>query len=71
MDELHFRDSQLTRGIYMRSILEVLRRGQPVGAPEMGEYGDRRIKMRRKVAGRRIHVVAAVCADHVEFIPAW
>lgn len=55
----------------MRSILEVLRRGQPVGAPEMGEYGDRRIKMRRKVAGRRIHVVAAVCADHVEFIPAW
>ncbi len=27
--------------------------------------------MRRKVAGRRVHVVVAVCVDHVECITTW
>ena len=55
----------------MRSVLEVLRGGRPVGAPELDGYGDWRIKMRRKVAGKRFHVVVAVCADHVECITTW
>ena len=71
MGEPHFRDSMMERSIDMRSVLEVLRGGRPVGAPELDGYGDWRIKMRRKVAGRRIHVVVAVCADHVECITVW
>ena len=71
MGEPHFRESMTKRGIDMRSVLEVLRTGRAVGSPELDEYGDWRIRMRRKVAGRRVHVVVAVCADHVECITTW
>ena len=68
MSEPHFRESMVERGIDMRSVLEVLRHGRVVGRPEEDEYGDWRMKMRRKVAGRRVYVVVAVCAGHVECI---
>ena len=71
MGEPHFRDRMLKRGIDMRSVLDVLRQGRSVGSPELDEYGDWRIEMRRKVAGRRVHVVVAVCAEHLECITTW
>ena len=71
MSEPHFKDRMLERGVDMRSVLEVLRTGTSVGSPELDDYGDWRIKMRRKVAGRRVDVVVAVCANHVECITTW
>ena len=55
----------------MRLVLEVLRSGRSVGRPELDELGDWRIHMRRKVAGQRVNVIVAVCADHVECITTW
>ncbi len=71
MDEPHFRERMLERDIDMRLVLEVLRGGRPVGRPEMDEFGDWRIKMCRKVTGQRVHVVVAVCVDHVACISTW
>ena len=48
----------------MRQVLEVLREGIGVDGPTLDEYGDFRIKLRRKVAGRRIQVVVAVKETH-------
>ena len=71
MNEPHFKERMMERGIDMRLVLEVLRRGRAVGHPKLDEFGDWRITMRRKVAGRRVHVVVAICADHVERITTW
>ena len=51
MNEPHFGERLVDRGIDMRSVLEVLRRGRSVGKPQLDEYGDWRMEMRRKVAG--------------------
>ena len=61
----------IERGLDMRSVLEVLRRGRAAGKPNLDEYGDWRIEMRRKVSGRRVHVIVAVCVDHIECITTW
>ena len=71
MSEPHFKQRMTERGINMRLVLEVLRSGRAVGRPEQDAFGDWRIEMRRKVAGRRVHVVVAVGADHIECITAW
>lgn len=71
MDEPHFRDKLAETGIGMRQILEVLRNGKVNGHPELDEYGDYRVRMVRKVAGTRVVVVVAVCADHVVCITTW
>ena len=71
MSEPHFRQRVRERGINVRLVMEVLRSGRAVGRPELDEFGDWRIRMRRKVAGQRVNVVVAVCADHVECITAW
>ena len=71
MGEPHFRRRMRERGIAMRLVLEVLRSGRAVGHPELDEFGDWRIHMRRKVAGQRVSVVVAVCADHIECITTW
>ncbi len=71
MGEPHFQERMLEREIDMRSVLEVLRDGRPIGRANQDEYGDWRIKMRRKVAGRRVTVLVAVCLDHVECITTW
>ena len=71
MSEPHFRQRMRERGIAMRLVLEVLKSGRSVGRPELDELGDWRIHMRRKVAGQRVNVIVAVCADHVECITTW
>lgn len=71
MDEPHFRDAMTEAGIGMRQVLEVLRTGRVNGYPELDRYGDYRIRMVRKVAGTRVVVVVAVCADHVVCITTW
>lgn len=53
----------IQRGITMRQILEVARKGEAVSGPTLDEWGDWRIKLRRKVAGRRVQIVTAVKAD--------
>ena len=69
----HFQESLVDHRIDMRSVLEVLRNGRVIGLPELDQFGDWRIRMTRKVAGRRVVVVVAVSedADHVECITAW
>ena len=71
MGEPHFKQRMRERGIDMRLVMEVLKSGRGVGRPEQDEFGDWRIRMRRKVAGQRVNVVVAVCADHVECITTW
>ena len=64
LDHPHLRDRMSERGVSMRQVLEVLRKGIGVDGPTLDEYGDFRIKLRRKVAGRRIQVVVAVKETH-------
>ena len=71
MNAPHFKQRMMERGINIRLVLEVLRSGRAVGRPELDEFGDWRIRMRRKVAGQRVTVVVAVCADHIECITTW
>lgn len=71
MDIPHFQKRMVDRGIDMRSVLEVLRKGRASGRPNLDEYGDWTITMVRKVAGRRVEVVVAVHADHIDCITAW
>ena len=71
MNAPHFQQRMMERDVNMRLVLEVLRSGRAVGRPEQDEFGDWRIRMRRKVAGQRVTVVVAVCADHVECITTW
>lgn len=71
MDEPHFQENMIERDIDMRSILEALRHGRGIGVPSLDEYGDWRIRMVRRVAGRSVAVTLAVCADHVVCITAW
>lgn len=67
----HFRERMEERGITARLVLEVLRAGYGSGKPTLDPSGDWRITMRRKVAGRRVHVVVAVCDSHVDCITTW
>ena len=71
MEIPHFQDRMVERGIDMRSVLEVLRKGRSVGPPELDQNGDWRVRMRRKAAGRRVNVVVAVHDDHVDCITTW
>ena len=71
MDIPHFQNRMIERGVDMRSVLEVLRKGRPFGPPEKDENGDWRIRMRRKVAGRRVEVIVAVHDEHVDCITTW
>ena len=71
MSESHVKECMRERRIDARLVQVVLRQGRPVGGTELDEYGDWRIQMRRKVAGRWMHVIVAVCADHVECITCW
>ena len=71
MSEPHFKQRMRERGINIRLVMEVLKSGRAVDRPEQDEFGDWRIKMRRKVAGQRVTVVVAVYADHIECITTW
>ena len=48
------------RGKVMREILELLKKGEGVKGPDLDEFGDYRIKLRRCVCGKRTQVVVAV-----------
>jgi len=44
----------------MRQMLEVIQNGEVIDGPRLDKFGDWRIKLSRKVAGRRVQVVVAV-----------
>lgn len=51
----------------MRQMLEVIRNGEPNDGPRLDMYGDWRIRLVRKVSGRRVQVVVAVAETY--FVP--
>lgn len=67
-DKPHFQQRLAERGITMRQVLEVLRHGEVIHGPTKDKFKDWRIKLCRKVAGRRIKVVVAVKDDHIVVI---
>lgn len=69
-DEPHFRQRLVERQLSMRQILETAKKGTPVGSPRLDEWGDWRLKLKRKVAGRRVQVVVAMKSDHFVFVTA-
>ena len=69
-DHPHLQGRLAKRGITMRQVLEVLRRGGATLGPTRDEYGDWRIKLKRRVAGRRVQVVVAVKEDHLVVVTA-
>lgn len=66
----HFQQQLRERKLNMRQVLETIRKGCPVGPPTLDQWGDWRIKLRRKAAGRKVQVVVAVKADHFVVVTA-
>lgn len=64
-DEPHVRNRMNERNVSMRQVLEVLRKGSVVSGPTLDEWGDWRIKLKRRVAGRRVQVAVAVKEKHL------
>ena len=64
-DHPHFRKRMAERHITMRQVLTVLRHGNAVSGPTLDEHEDWRIKLKMRVAGRRVQVVVAVKEDHL------
>jgi Domain of unknown function (DUF4258) len=56
----HLQERMRLRGKSMRDVLETLRKGEGVKGPDLDQFGDYRIKLRRYVCGKRIQVVVAV-----------
>jgi hypothetical protein len=56
----HVQQRMKQRGKSMREVLEVLKKGEGVKGPDLDEFGDYRIKLRRCVCGKRTQVVVAV-----------
>jgi len=67
MDHPHLRERMALRHITMRQMLEVVRNGEANDGPKLDRYGDWRIRLSRKVAGRRVQVVVAVMETY--FVP--
>jgi len=67
MDHPHLRERLALRSITMRQMLEVIRVGEANDGPRLDAYGDWRIRLCRKVAGRRVQVVVAVAETY--FVP--
>ena len=51
----------------MRQMLEVIAEGEAIDGPRLDQHGDWRIKLARKVAGRRVQVVVVVAETY--FVP--
>lgn len=64
----HIRQRMDERNISMRQALEVLRKGKAISGPTQDDYGDWRLKLLRKVAGRRVQVVVAVLEKHLTVV---
>ena len=69
-DHPHVQGRLAQRGLTMRQVLETLRRGAAVSSPDRDKYGDWRVKLKRRVAGRRVQVVVACKEDHVVVVTA-
>lgn len=67
-DNPHVQQRMGERSITMRQALEVLRKGKEATGPTQDQYGDWRIKIKRKVAGRRVQVVVAIKEKHLEVV---
>jgi hypothetical protein len=64
----HFQQRLQERKISMRQVLDVIENGEPMGTPKQDKWGDWRIKLSRKTAGRRVQVVIAVKQTHFVII---
>ncbi len=69
-DHPHIQERLAKRGITMRQVLDVLRHGSGTSGPTKDDYGDWRIKLGRRVAGRRVQVVVAVKEDYLVVVTA-
>ena len=67
MDHPHLQERLAQRSITMRQMLEVIRNGEANDGPRLDRYGDWRIRLVRKVMGRRVQVVVAVAETY--FVP--
>lgn len=61
----HFQERLRMRKLTMRQVLDTLRHGNVISGPVKDEWGDWRVKLKRKVAGRRVQVVVAVKERHL------
>lgn len=59
-DVPHFRQRLEERDITMRQVIATIRKGELIDGPKKDHYGDWRVKLQRRVAGRKIQVVLAV-----------
>lgn len=66
----HFQQRLAERGITMRQVLQTLREGSVIDGPKKDEWGDWRVKLQRRVAGRRVQVVVAVKDDRLDVVTA-
>lgn len=64
MDVPHLQNSILKRGVSMRQVLEVIRNGAPINDPQLDRYGDWKLTLSRKVAGKRVQVIVAVTESY-------
>lgn len=69
-DNPHFQARLKQRGLTMRQVLEVLRKGNAASSPVEDQYGDWRIKLKRLVAGRRVQVVVAIKVECLLIVTA-
>ena len=60
MDNPHVQERLQTRRISMRQVLDALENATTFTGPKLDKYGDWRIKLIKKSAGRRVQVVVAV-----------
>lgn len=66
----HFQKRLRERRITMRQVIEVLRQGTAVDGPKKDEWGDWRVKLQRRVAGKRVQVVVAVKEEYLDVVTA-
>ena len=55
-----FARKMIERGFTMRQVMETLKEGVINQGPRQDEYGDWRCRIKRRVAGRCVHVVVAI-----------
>jgi Domain of unknown function (DUF4258) len=66
----HFQARLTERKVTMRQVLEVLRKGCVIDGPTVDKWGDMRVKLQRKVAGRRVQIVVAVKEKYLDVVTA-
>ena len=70
-DHPHMRERMEERDISMRQVLQVIRNGSAEEDPARDQYGSWRLRMRMRVAGRRVSVVVAVHGDVVHLVTTY